>query len=41
MMYTTDSMIYLPTFMKTGTGIQAIIKLFNDHNVGITDGWNL
>jgi hypothetical protein len=38
-------MIYLPSFMKTGTGIKTIIKFglrnFNDCNVGNTNGRDL
>jgi hypothetical protein len=37
--------IYLPTFMKIGTGVQAILRLclnnFKGCNVGITDGRDL
>jgi hypothetical protein len=35
-------MIYIPSFMKIGTGFQAILKFclrnLRDYNVGITDG---
>jgi hypothetical protein len=37
--------IYVPSFMKTGTGVQAILRFcFSDlrgFNVGITDGTDL
>jgi hypothetical protein len=37
-----SSMIYLPSFMKTGKGIQAILRFdlsnLNGCNVGINDG---
>jgi hypothetical protein len=46
MMYSVEmalcGMIYLPSFMKFGTGVQAILRLclrkLRDCNVGITDG---
>jgi hypothetical protein len=48
-MYATEvassGMIYLPSFMKTGTGIQAILRLcfgnLRGCKVGITDGRDL
>jgi hypothetical protein len=37
----SDAMIYIPSFMKIGTGVQAILKFFlnnlRDCNVGIID----
>jgi hypothetical protein len=42
-----DGMIYIPSFMKIGTGVQAILKFFSSLrnlggcNVGIIDGWDL
>jgi hypothetical protein len=43
---TSDGMIYIPSFMKIGTGVQAILRfspLRNPgvSNAGITDGWDL
>jgi hypothetical protein len=36
---------YIPSFMKTGTGVQAIsrfcLRSLRGCNVGITDGWDL
>jgi hypothetical protein len=48
-MYTVEmtlcGIIYLPSFMKIGIGIQAIIRVFYRNlmgcNVGITDGRDL
>jgi hypothetical protein len=41
----SGSMIYLPSFLKIGTGFQAILRFFlssfNGYNVGITDGRDL
>jgi hypothetical protein len=38
-------MIYIQSFMKTGTGVQAILRFrlrnFRDSNVGIIDGRDL
>jgi hypothetical protein len=38
-------MIYIPSFMKIGAGVQAILKFGNRHlrgcNVGVTGGRNL
>jgi hypothetical protein len=43
-MYSCD-MIFLPNFMKIGTGVESIIRFclrsLNDCNVGITDGRDL
>jgi hypothetical protein len=37
--------MYIPSFTKTGTGVQAILKLYlrnlRGYNVGITDGKDL
>jgi hypothetical protein len=49
MMYASDvascGMIYLPSFMKIGTGVHAILRFclsnVNSCNVGGTDGRNL
>jgi hypothetical protein len=41
----SGGMIYIPSSMKIGTGIQAILRFFLRHlrgcNVGITDGRDL
>jgi hypothetical protein len=41
----SGGMIYIPCFMKTGTGMQAIFRFclrnFKGCNVGITDGRDL
>jgi hypothetical protein len=38
-------MIYIPSFMKIGAGVQAILifclRNLKGFNVGITDGWDL
>jgi hypothetical protein len=38
-------MIYVPSFMKIGTGVQAILRFdlrnLRGCNVGIIDGWDL
>jgi hypothetical protein len=49
MMYAVEmalcGMIYLPSFMKIGTGIQAVLRFcpsfLNCCNVGVTNGRNL
>jgi hypothetical protein len=42
---TSDGMIYIPSFMNIGRGIQAILRLclrnLRGCNVGITDGRDL
>jgi hypothetical protein len=41
----SDGMIYIPSFMKIGSGIPAILRFYfinlNDCNIGITDGRKL
>jgi hypothetical protein len=41
----SGGMIYIPSLMKTGTGVQAILRFclsnLNGCNVGITDGRDL
>jgi hypothetical protein len=38
----SDGIIYVPSFMKIGTGVQAILRFYLENlrgcNVGITDG---
>jgi hypothetical protein len=43
----SDGMIYIPSFMKIGKGVQAILKFLSflrnlgGCNIGIIDGWDL
>jgi hypothetical protein len=41
----SDGMIHVPSFIKVGTGVQAILRRFlinlRGCNIGITDGWDL